>query len=72
MHIKYSTKLNQKIVQILKRLAERTRIPQSKLLEEAVQLLEAQYANDVVTPDFRRRVDASIARHRPLLKRLAE
>lgn len=72
MHIKYSTKLNKKIVQILKRLAERTRIPQSKLLEEAVQLLEAQYANDVVTPDFRRRVDASIARHRPLLKRLAE
>lgn len=72
MHIKYSTKLDKKIVQILKHLAERTRIPQSRLLEEAVQLLEAQYANDVVTPDFRRRVDASIARHRPLLKRLAE
>lgn len=72
MHIKYSTKLDKKIVQILKHLAKRTRIPQSKLLEEAVQLLEAQYANDVVTPDFRRRVDGSIVRHRPLLKRLAE
>lgn len=72
MQIKYSTKLDQKDVRILKRLAEQTRVPQSKLLEEAIHLLEAQYANDVVNPDFRRRVDASIARNRPLLKRLAE
>lgn len=72
MHVKYSTRLGHKEVQTLKRLAEHTRVPQSKLLEEAIHLLEAQYANDVVTPEFRRLVDRSIARHRPLLKRLAE
>lgn len=72
MQIKYSTKLSQKEIQTLRRLATRTRIPQSKLLEEAIQLLEAQYTNDVVTPEFRRQVDASITRNRPLLKRLAK
>lgn len=72
MYAKYSTRLGQQEVRILKHLSEMTRIPQSKLLEEAIHLLEAQYANDVMTPEFRRRVDASIARHRPLLKRLAE
>ena len=72
MQMKYSTKLERTQVQVLKRLSEQTRIPQSRLLEEAIHLLEAQYTNDVITPDFRRRVDASIARHRPLLKRLAE
>ncbi|MBI2166756.1 MAG: ribbon-helix-helix domain-containing protein [Candidatus Omnitrophica bacterium] len=72
MHLKYSTKLNQSEVRTLKRLSEQTRVPQSKLLEEAIHLLEAQYAHDVVTPEFRRRVDDSLARHRPLLRKLAE
>lgn len=72
MQIKYSTKLDQKQVKILKQLSEQTRVSQAKLLEEAIALLEAQYANDVITPQFRRLVDSSIARHKPLLKRLAE
>ena len=72
MDIKYSTKMGQKEVRTLRRLSEQTRIPQSKLLEEAVHLLEAQFANDVVTPEFRRMVDQSIQRNLPLLKRLAE
>ena len=72
MQVKYSTKLDQSHVRILKRLSVQTKIPQSKLIQEAISLLEAQYANDVVTPEFSRMVDASIARHRPLLKRLAE
>ena len=72
MQIKYSTRLSQSEVRVLKRLSEQTRIPQSKLLEEAIRLLEAQYAHDVITPEFRRMVDDSIGRHRPLLKRLAE
>ncbi|MBI3333566.1 MAG: ribbon-helix-helix domain-containing protein [Candidatus Omnitrophica bacterium] len=72
MLIKYSTKLGQKEVRVLRRLSEQTRIPQSRLLEEAIQLLEAQFANDVVTPEFRRMADRSIQRNLPLLKRLAE
>lgn len=72
MQVKYSTTLNEKVVRTLRRLADRSHIPQSKLLEEAVHLLEAQRASDVVTPEFRRLVDRSIQKNLPLLKRLAE
>ena len=72
MQIKYSTKLGEKEVRALRRISERSRIPQSKLLEEAIHLLEAQFTNDVVTPEFRRLVDRSVQRNLPLLKRLAE
>ena len=70
--VKYSTQLHDREARALRRLSEQTRIPQSKLLEEAIHLLEAQFANDVVTPEFRRQVDRSIQRNLPLLKRLAE
>ncbi len=72
MQIKYSTKMDRKAVETLRRLSGQSRIPQSKLLEEAVHLLEAQFSHDVVTPEFRRMTDRSIQRNLPLLKRLAE
>lgn len=72
MLVKYSTKIDQKAVRGLRRLAERTRVPQARLLTEAIRLLESQYANDVVTPEFREKVDRSIQRNLPLLKRLAQ
>lgn len=72
MKLNLSTKLEAREVRTLKRLSEQSRIPQSKLLEEAIHLLEAQFANDVVTPEFRRMVDRSIRKNLPLLKRLAE
>ena len=72
MQVKYSTKLGQKEVRTLKRLSEKSRIPQSKLLEEAIHLLEAQFSNDVVTPEFRRIADQTIKEDLPALKRLAE
>jgi len=71
MDVKYSTKLGAKEVRALRRLSEQTRIPQSKLLEEAIHLLEAQFANDVVTPEFRRMVDQTIKEDLPALRRLA-
>lgn len=71
MTVKFSTTLGKKEVQTLRRISEQSRIPQSKLLEEAIHLLEAQFSNDVVTPEFRRRVDRSIQRNLPLLKHLA-
>ena len=72
MKLNFSTKLEAKKVKTLKRLSEQSRIPQSKLLEEAIDLLEAQFAADVITPEFRRIVDRSIQKNLPLLKRLAE
>ncbi len=72
MKLNFSTKLEAKRVRTLKRLSEQSRIPQSKLLEDAIALLEAQFSIDVITPEFRRLVDKSIQRNLPLLKRLAE
>lgn len=72
MQIKYSTKLGQKEVQDLRQLSEHTRIPQSKLLEEAIHLLKAQFANDVVTPEFRRMGERIMQKHRVALQRLAQ
>ena len=71
MQIKYSTKLGLKDVRTLRRLSEQTRIPQSKLLGEAIHLLEAQHAHDLVTPEFRRIVDQTIKEDLPALRRLA-
>lgn len=72
MQVKFSTKLNQKEVRDLKQLSQRTRIPQSKLLEEAIHLLKAQFANDVVTPEFRRMGERIMQKHRVALQRLAQ
>ena len=72
MKLNFSTKLEAKKVKTLKRLSEQSRIPQAKLLEEAIDLLEAQFSTDVITPEFRRTVDRSIQKHLPLLKKLAE
>ncbi len=72
MQVKYSTMLDAQRVKRLRGWSAQTKIPQAKLLEEAIDLLGASLAHDVVTPAFRRMVDASISRHRPLLKRLAE
>lgn len=72
MKLNFSTKLDAKEVRTLKRLSEQSRIPQAKLLEEAIRLLEAQFSADMLTPEFRRTVDRSIQKNLPLLKRLAE
>ena len=72
MAIKFSTNLGEKEARALRRISEKTRIPQSKLVEEAIHLLEAQHATDVITPDFRRLVDQTIKEDRPALRRLAE
>ena len=72
MQVKYSTRVSEKTVRTLKRLSEKSRIPQSKLFEEAVHLLEAQFEQDVVTPEFRRLVDQTIKEDLPALRRLAQ
>lgn len=72
MKLNFSTKLEAKRVRTLKRLSEQSRIPQSKLLEDAIDLLEAQFATDVITPGFLQVVDQTIKEDLPALRRLAE
>ena len=72
MKLNFSTKLGAKEARTLKRLSEQSRIPQSKLLEEAIHLLEAQFTHNLVTPEFRRVVDQTIKEDFTALRRLAE
>ena len=72
MKLNFSTKLEAKKVRTLKRLSEQSRIPQSKLLEEAIDLLETQFATDIITSEFRRAVDQTVKEDLPALRRLAE
>ena len=72
MKLNFSTKLEAKRVRTLKKLSEQSRIPQSKLLEDAILLLEAQFATDVITPEFRRVVDQTIKEDLSALRRLAQ
>lgn len=72
MQVKYSTIASEKAVRTIKRLSEKTRIPQSKLFEEAIRLLEAQHASDIVTSEFRRVVDEVVKEDLPALRRLAQ
>ena len=72
MKLNFSTKLGAKEVRTLRKLSEQSRIPQSKLLEEAIHLLEAQFAHNLVTPEFRRVVDQVIKEDLSALRRLAE
>ncbi|MBI5202997.1 MAG: ribbon-helix-helix domain-containing protein [Elusimicrobia bacterium] len=70
--VKFSSKIGKREAATLKALSERTRISQAKLLEEAVHLLEAHYAHDVIDAAFRREVDAVIKEDLSALRRLAK
>ncbi len=72
MQVKYSTMLDAQRVKRLRGWSAETRIPQAKLLEEAIDLLGASLAHDVVSPAFRRVVDEVIKEDRPALRRLAQ
>ena len=72
MKLNLSAKVDAEKVRKLRKISRQSRIPQAKLLGEAIDLLEAQFSTDVVTPEFRRSVDRSIQRNLPLLKKLAE
>lgn len=72
MQIKYSTTLEAGRVKKLKQWSQETKIPQAKLVEQAIDLLGAQLVCDRVTPEFRRIVDQVIKEDLPALRRLAE
>ncbi|MBI4226938.1 MAG: ribbon-helix-helix domain-containing protein [Candidatus Omnitrophica bacterium] len=72
MQVKYSTMLDARKVKQLREWSSQTKVPQAKLLEEAIDLLGASLAHDVVTPAYRRVVDQVIKEDLPALKRLAK
>ena len=70
--IPLSSKLPDGQLKALKSLSERTRIPQSELIREAIDLVLLRYREDVVTPEIRKGIDYLLHKDAKLLQRLAK
>ncbi|MBI4356014.1 MAG: ribbon-helix-helix domain-containing protein [Candidatus Omnitrophica bacterium] len=67
-----SLKLEDGQIRLLEQASKATHIPKSALVRQGIDLILHQLKEDVVSPDFRRAVDAFLSEERELLKRLAK
>ena len=67
-----SLKLEDRQLKLLERVSRATHIPKSSLVRQGIELILLQVKEDVLSPDFRREVDALLRQDRTLLKRLAK
>lgn len=68
----YTTKLDERTLKALKAVSERTRIPQSELVREGVELALRRHAEDVVSPELRKEIEALLKEDKGLLQRLSK
>ncbi len=68
----FTTKLDEKTVKALKAVSERTRIPQSELVREGVELALRRHAEDIVSPQLRQDIEDLLKEDKGLLQRLAK
>lgn len=68
----FSTKLPKEQLKAIKKLSEKTRIPQSELIREGIHLVLLRYEEDVVTPQLRKEIDSLLQKDAKLLERLAK
>ena len=68
----YTTKLDEKTLKALKAVSERTRIPQSELVREGVELALRRHAEDVVSPQLRQDIEELLREDKGLLQRLSK
>lgn len=67
-----SLKLDDLQLKLLEQASRATRIPKSSLVRKGIELVLLQLKEEVVTPEFRREVDALLRQDHELLKRLAK
>lgn len=70
--IQYSTKLTPEQVKALKRISEKTHVPQAVLVREAISLLIEELKGKTVSMNFLSMVKKSIKQDKKLLKKLAD
>lgn len=68
----FTTKLDARTLKALKAVSTRTRIPQSELVREGIELALRRHAEDVISPGLRDEIEAILAEDRGLLGRLAK
>jgi len=69
--IQYSTKLAPKQIKALKKISEKTHIPQAVLVRQAIDILIEELTGKTVSLDFLSLVKKKIKEDKKLLKRLA-
>jgi len=69
--VQYSTKLTAEQVKALKRISERTHIPQAVLIRQAINALIEEMKDKVVSLDFLDLVKKRVKAEKKLLKKLA-
>ena len=67
-----SLKLDEQQVRLLEQASKATRVPKSALVRRGIELALQEVKENVVSPEFRREVDALLSEDRELLKRLAK
>lgn len=67
-----SLKLEDRQLKLLAQASRATRIPKSSLVRRGIELVLLQVKEDILSPDFRREVDALLRQDHELLKRLAK
>lgn len=67
-----SLKLEDQQIKLLKQASKSTHIPKSELVRMGIGLVLQQIKEDVLSPAFRREVDALLREDRELLQRLAK
>ncbi len=68
----FTTKLDEKTVKALKAVSERTRIPQSELVREGVELALRRHAEDIISPQLRQDIEELLREDKSLLQRLSQ
>lgn len=67
-----SLKLEDRQLRLLEQASRATRIPKSSLVRRGIELILLQMKEEVLSPEFRREVDALLRQDHELLKRLAK
>jgi hypothetical protein len=72
MKVPISTRIDKRLKKRLDDLSKRSRVPQTSLVEEALELFFSVHTGNPVTPQFREMVDRYIEKNRKALKDLAK
>jgi len=71
MKVSISTRIDAKLKKKLDALSKRSRVPQTALVEEALELLFSVRTSSPITPEFREMVDRYIEKNRKALEELS-
>jgi hypothetical protein len=71
-YVPYTTKIEEKQLEYLRDLSEKTHIPQAVYIRKAIDLIVEQAKNDLMSPELDEKMQGLVKRDEKLLRRLAK